>query len=181
MIRQIVLDFIANNDVKIALYMSTIYVRSDQQMFVFIFWERIITKKCVHAVKRAVREQPGRNEFVFLETSILCANQNSMLPLPLLSVYLASSAASSGEQLRRIYKQNGISTRGRNPRNVAATTSRQARCMQCPMVSVSILRLHGQATFQHCHDFLPVCGAFIRKLQTESSDVTTTPRDSTVV
>ena len=56
MIRQIVLNFIATNDVKIALYMSTIYVRSDQQMFVFIFWERIITKKCVHAVKRAVRE-----------------------------------------------------------------------------------------------------------------------------
>ena len=127
MIRQIVLNFIATNDVKIALYMSTIYVRSDQQMFVFIFWERIITKKCVHAVKRAVREQPGRNEFVFLETSILCANQNSMLPLPLLSVYLASSAESqfrsclpttrSGEQLRTIDKWNGISNRGRNPRN----------------------------------------------------------------
>ena len=62
MIRQIVLNFIATNDVKIALYMSTIYVRSDQQMFVFIFWERIITKKFVHVVKRAVREEPGTSQ-----------------------------------------------------------------------------------------------------------------------
>ena len=69
MTRQIVLNFIANNDVKIALYMSTISVGSDQKcMYLYSRRElllrnacRLLNGQCENS--RVLR----RNEFVFVK------------------------------------------------------------------------------------------------------------------
>ena len=104
MTRQIFLNFIANNDVKIALYMSTISVGSNQQISVFLFWERIITKKCVHAVKGAVREEPGTSQKRICVRELTTAVTNSNHPDP----NQLSLAMSTTRQLQEAVAQRWI-------------------------------------------------------------------------